>query len=446
MFLAKKHISRRTVLRGVGAAVALPFLDAMVPAQTPLRNTAAVPRSRLACVEMVHGAAGSAPEGLNKHYWSPEKAGRDFEFSYSLKPLEPLREYITIVSGTDARTAEAQAPTEGGADHFRSSAAFLTAAHAKQTAGADISNGISIDQMYAQALGRETRVPSLELCIENIGLNESCGFNYNCIYSETISWASATQAVPMIVNPRLAFEKLFGNVGNTGGVVDQVVPEAERLKRDVGAGDRGRIDAYLDEIRRIELWIELIERDNARAASRELVGAPLGVPDSWEEHVKLMFDLQVLAFAAEITRVTAFKMSHDTSNRVFPLSGVRTPFHSLSHHNEKPETIAEFAKLNRYHTGMLPYFLEKLKNTPDGDGNLLDHSLVLYGSPMGDSNTHNHRRLPILLAGHASGQLKGNLHCVMPEGTPHANTLLTILHKLGLGAQSIGDSTGEVAV
>src|ERR1035438_1571427 len=204
---------------------------------------------------MVHGAAGSTPEGLNKHYWSPEKAGRDFEFSYSLQPLEPLREYITIVGGTDARTAEAQAPTEGGADHFRSSAAFLTAAHAKQTAGPDISNGISIDQMYTQALRRETRVPSLELCIENVGLNESCGFNYSCIYSETISWASATQPVPMIVNPRLAFEKLFGASAPSraqGSVLDTVKPEAERLKRDVGAGDRARIDAHLDEIRRIE--------------------------------------------------------------------------------------------------------------------------------------------------------------------------------------------------
>jgi len=453
MFLTKKHISRRTVLRGMGVTMALPFLDAMTPAQTPLRQTAAVPRSRLACIEMVHGSAGSTPEGLSKNYWSPKQAGADFDFSYSLEPLEPFRDYLTIVSGTDARTAEAHAPTEGGADHFRSSAVFLTAAHAKQTAGPDISNGTSIDQMYAQKLGRKfedaTRVPSIQLCIENFGLNGSCGFNYNCIYSETISWASPAEPLPMTVNPRVAFENLFGAPAGSSAqasVVDKIVPEANRLGRDLGAADRGRLNAYLEEVRGIERRIELIEKYNAGAAARELTAAPLGVPDSWEEHVKLMFDLQVVALAAEITRVAAFKMSRDTSNRVFPESGVRTPFHTLSHHNEKPEMIEEFARLNRYHVSLVPYFLEKLRSTPDGDGNLLDHSLVLYGSPMGNSNMHNHRRLPLFLAGHAGGQLKGNLHCVTPEATPHANTLLTILHKLGVEAESIGDSTGEIAI
>jgi hypothetical protein len=449
MFLTKKHISRRTILRGIGATVALPFLDAMVPAQTPLRKTAAIPRSRLACIEMVHGAAGSTPEGDSKNYWSPKQRGADFEFSYSLEPLKPFREYITIVTGTDARQAEAQSPTEGGGDHFRSSAVFLTGAHAKQTAGADISNGISIDQIYAQKLGQDTHLPSIQLCIENFGLNGSCGFNYSCIYSQTISWASPTDPLPMTVNPRVAFETLCGAASPTparGSVLDGIAPDAARLQRDVGAPDRARINAYLEEIRRIERRIQAIEKHNAGAAARELTAAPLGVPDSWEEHVKLMFDLQALAFAAEITRVAAFKMSRDTSNRVFPESGVKMPFHTLSHHNENSEWIEEFAKLNRYHASMLPYFLERLRNTPDGDGNLLEHSLVLYGSPMGDSNTHNHRRLPLLLAGHAGGQLKGNLHCVMPEGTPHANTLLTILRKLGIEAESIGDSTGEIEI
>jgi hypothetical protein len=453
MFLAKKHISRRTALRGMGATIALPFLDAMTPAQTPLRKTAAVPVSRLACIEMVHGAAGSTLEGASKNYWSPQQAGNDFDFSYSLEPLAPFREYITIVSGTDARTAEAHAPTEGGADHFRSSAVFLTAAHAKQTAGTDVSNGVSIDQMYAQKFGPgsgdATRLPSIQLCIENFGLNGSCGFNYNCIYSQTISWASASEPLPMTVNPRMVFENLFGASAGTpsqGSVVDRIAPEASRFQRDLGAPDRSRLSAYLEEIRGIERRIELIEKHNAGVAARELPAAPLGVPDAWEEHVKLMFDLQVLALAAEITRVSAFKMSRDTSNRVFPGSGVRTPFHTLSHHNEKPEMIEEFAKLNRYHVSLIPYFLEKLKSAPDGDGNLLDHSLVLYGSPMGNSSMHNHRRLPMLLAGHAGGQLKGNLHCVMPEGTPHANTLLTILHKLGVDAESIGDSIGEIPI
>jgi hypothetical protein len=445
MFIAKKHISRRTMLRGMGVSIALPFLDSMAAAQTPLRKTAASPRSRLACIEMVHGAAGSTDEGVGKHYWSPAKDGADFDFSYSLEPLAPFREYITIVSGTDARTAEAVAPSEGGADHFRSSAVYLTAAHAKQTEGPDISNGISIDQLYAQRFGRETPVPSIQLCVENFGLSGSCGFNYSCVYSDTISWASPTAPLPMTVNPRVVFENLFGAAGS-GSILDGIAADRTRLQTNLGAQDRGRLDAYLEDIRGIEMRIQAIEKQNAIARDRKLTAAPLGVPDSYERHVKLMFDLQVLAFAAEITRVSAFKMSRDTSNRVFPESGVKTPFHTLSHHCETPALIAEFAKLNRYHVALVPYFLRRLKETPDGDGNLLDHSLVLYGSPMGDSNTHNHRRLPLFLAGHACGALRGNLHRVCPEGTPHANTLLTMMLKLGVEVDSFGDSTGEIAI
>jgi hypothetical protein len=452
MFIARKHISRRTVLRGIGVSVALPLLDSMVPAQTPLRKTAASPRSRLACIEMVHGAAGSTEEGAGKHYWSPEKDGADFDFSYTLEPLAPFRDYLTIISGTDARQAEALTPAEGGADHFRSSAVFLTAARAKQTSGPDVFNGTSIDQLYAQQFGQDTPVTSVQLCVENIGLNGSCGFNYSCVYSETISWASPTAPLPMIVNPRVAFENLFGAADlavprpAARSILDEIAPDRARLHRDLGPQDRSRLDAYLDDIRAIEKRIQAVEKQNATAPDRELAAAPLGVPDSWEEHVKLMFDLQVLAFAAEITRVSAFKMSRDTSNRVFPESGVKTPFHTLSHHSEDPALIAEFAKLNRYHVGMVRYFLQKLQNTPDGAGNLLDHSVILYGSPMGDSYTHNHRRLPMFLAGHASGALQGNLHRMCPAGTPHANTLLTTIRRLGLETYSIGDSTGEIAI
>lgn len=445
VFIARKYISRRTMLRGMGVSLALPLLDSMVPAQTPLRKTAASPRTRLACIEMVHGAAGSTDEGGNRHYWSPPQEGTDFDFSYSLEPLAPFREYLTIVTGTDARTAEALAPSEGGADHFRSSAVFLTAAHAKQTTGPDVSNGISIDQLYAQRCGQDTPLPSLQLCVENIGLSGSCGFNYSCVYSETISWASPTAPLPMTVNPRLAFENLFGAAAS-GSILDGIAPDVTRLKRDLGAQDRSRLTAYLEDVRGIEMRIQGIEKQNATARARKLPAAPLGVPDSYEQHVKLMFDLQVLAFAAEITRVSAFKMSRDTSNRVFPESGVKIPFHTLSHHSETPALIAEFAKLNRYHVGLVPYFLRKLQQTPDGDGNLLDHSLVLYGSPMGDSNTHNHRRLPLFLAGHACGTLKGNLHRVCPAGTPHANCLLTMMRKLGVEIDGFGDSTGEIAI
>jgi hypothetical protein len=446
MFVTRKHISRRTILPGMGVSLALPLLDSMVPAQTPLRQTAASPRTRLACIEMVHGAAGSTDEGDRKHYWSPAQEGADFDFSYALEPLAAFREYLTIVSGTDALQADAFAPSEGGADHFRSSAVFLTAAHAKQTPGPDVFNGISIDQLYAQRYGQDTPLPSIQLCIENAG-GGSCAFNYNCVYSETISWASPTAPLAMTVNPRVAFENLFRvSRQSNGSILDGIGSDVGSLQKSLGAADRGRLDAHLAEVRSIERRIQAIEKHNALAPHRELGAAPLGVPDSWEEHVKLMFDLQVLAFATETTRVSAFKMSRDTSNRVFPGSGVTQLFHTLSHHSQKPALIAEFAKLNRYHVSMLPYFLGKLKETPDGDGNLLDHSLVLYGSPMGDSNAHNHRRVPLLIAGHAGGEINGNLHRICPPGTPQANCLLTILHKLGVDVANIGDSTGEIAI
>ncbi|HLK64767.1 MAG TPA: DUF1552 domain-containing protein [Bryobacteraceae bacterium] len=450
MFLARKHISRRTLLRGVGVTLALPLLDSMVPAQTPLRRTAAAPRSRLACIEMVHGSAGATDLGTARNYWSPAKEGSDFDLSYSLEPLAPFRDYLTIISNTDARQGDAFVPAEGGADHFRSSAVFLTATHPKQTAGPDVFNGTSIDQIYAQRCGHDTRLPSIQLCIENIGLSGSCGYQYNCIYADTISWASPTTPLPMTVNPRVAFENLFAVPGAQTtpqtSLLDAVTSQASRLKAQLPAADRSRLAAYLDEIRAVERRIQAIERRNATADHRALPAAPLGVPDSWEEHVKLMFDLQVLAFAAEVTRVSAFKMSRDTSNRIFPESGVKNPFHTLSHHSGTPALIEEFAKLNRYHVSLIPYFLRKLQSTPDGDGNLLDHSLVLYGSSMGDSNTHNHRRVPLLLAGHACGQLPGNLHRLCRDGTPQANALLTVMRKLGVDIASVGDSTGEIAI
>jgi hypothetical protein len=447
MFLAKKHLSRRTVLRGMSASLALPFLDSMVPAATPLRNTAATPRSRLACVEMVHGAAGSTDEGSSKHYWSPATDGSDFDFSYSLEPLAPFREYITIITGTDARQADAFAPSEAGGDHFRSSAVFLTAAHPKQTPGPDVLAGTSIDQLYAQRCGQDTALPSIQLSIENLGLSDACGFDYNCVYSDTISWASPTAPLMMMANPRAVFENLFrAGTPTTGSILDSVIPQAARLQSGLGPEDRVRLRAYLHEVRSVEQRIQDIERHNAAARERQLTSAPLGVPDSWEQHVRLMFDLQVLAFAAEITRVSAFKLSRDTSNRLFPESGVRTPFHTLSHHLETPGLIAEFAKLNRYHVSQVPYFLAKLKSTPDGDGNLLDHCLILYGSSMGDSHTHDHRRVPLFLAGHAGGRLKGNFHRICPAGTPHANALVTVLHKLGVDIDRVGDSTGEIDI
>jgi hypothetical protein len=422
--------------------VALPLLDAMVPAQTPLRSTAASPRTRLACIEMVHGAAGSAEGGSGEHFWSPAKEGANFDFSYSLEPLAGFRDYITVVSGTDVRPAEAFAPNEVGGDHFRSSAAFLTATHPKQTAGPDVFNGTSIDQLYARKFAGDTRAPSIQLSIESIDPGGTCGYAYNCAYSNAISWASPVTPLTPVMNPRMVFEQLFGN-GGAGSVLDGM---PAGLRNAVGASDRQRIDQHLGEVRDVERRIEAIERLNAASEERERADAPIGVPDSWDEHVRLMFDLQALAFAAEITRVSAFKMSQDTSNRIFPLSGVKAPFHVLSHHGEKSAEIAEFARLNRYHVGLMAYFLGKLKNTPDGDGSLLDHSLILYGSPMGDSNTHNHRDIPLFLAGHASGAVKGNLHYRSKTATPHANVLLTVMNRLGMGVAAVGDSTGEIAI
>jgi hypothetical protein len=456
MFITKKHLSRRTILRGMGAAIALPLLDSMVPAQTPLSRTAAAARPRLACIEMVHGAAGSTVEGANKHYWSPEKTGSDFEFTQTLKPLEPFREYITVVSDTDLLPAGAWAPKEEGADHFRSSSAYLTAAHPKMTEGADIECAVSIDQIYAQKFGQDTPLPSLQLCIESVDGSGACDYGYACVYADTISWASPTSPLPMTVDPRMAFETLFGDGATpeersarskiNGSILDHLVGRVGQLQKGLGPGDRTRLNDYLDDIREIERRIQKIEKYNSSGEARQLPAAPIGVPDSFEEHVKLMFDLQVLAFMTETTRVSTFKMSRDVCQRVYPESGVKTPFHSCSHHGESPSRILEFAKLNLYHVGTVPYFLEKLKNTPDGDGNLLDHSLVLYGSPLGDSNAHNHKRVPIFLAGHANGQLKGNLHVRCDDSTPMANILLTIMRKLGVEMDRIGDSTGEVAI
>jgi len=456
MYITKKHISRRAVLRGMGATVALPFLDAMVPARTLFAKTVAgAGRTRLACIEMVHGAAGSTAIGLAKNMWSPAEVGRSFDLSpSSLSPLEPFRDHLTIVSHTDVRNAEAFDPKEIGGDHFRSSAVFLTQTRTKQTEGSDVRVGTSLDQLYAQRFGQETPIPSMQLCIENVDQAGGCAYGYACVYTDTISWASPTQPLPMIRDPRVAFDQLFG-VGATPeqraanrradrSILDWITNEVGRLRRDLGPSDRNRLNEYLTDVREIERRIQTIEARNASGEQRDLPGAPIGVPDSFEEHVKLMFDLQALAFAGDITRVFSIKLGRDGSARVYPDSGVKAPFHPASHHGDREDRVAQFAQINKYHVSMVPYFLDKLKNTQDGDGNLLEKSLILYGSPMGNSNVHNHKRCPLFLAGHANGQLKGNLHLKAAEGTPMANVMLTVLHGLGLGdMKSFGDSTGE---
>ncbi|MGE3277933.1 MAG: DUF1552 domain-containing protein [Vicinamibacterales bacterium] len=458
MFITRKALSRRAVLRGMGATVALPLLDAMVPAFAFGRDLAAVrPKSRFTGIEMVHGSAGSTEYGTVNHLWSPSAVGRDFEFTTILEPLAPYREYLTVISGTQCDMADPVSAEEVGADHFRSSAVFLTAAHPKQTEGSDIRNGTSIDQLYAAAHGQDTPLPSIQLCIENLDSSGTCGYNYSCAYMDTISWADPTTPLPMTRDPRLVFEDLFGTGGSAEdranrtrinrSILDSITRDMARLRRDLDAKDTNRLNDYLDNIREIERRIQKIEAYNqSHGPERELPAAPIGVPDSWEEHVKLMFDLQVLAFAADVTRVSTFKMSRDTSNRVFPESGCMTPWHSASHHGERPETIEDQGKINRYHLTLLAYFAEQLKNTPDGDGSLLDNTLVLYGSPMGDGNVHGHRRVPMVLMGHAAGRLEGNTHVLCGDDTPQANILLTSLQKLGMEVDRVGNSTGPIDV
>jgi hypothetical protein len=456
MYITKKHIPRRTMLRGFGAAVALPFLESMAPAMTPLRKTAASPRPRLACVEVVHGSAGSTEWGTENNLWMPSTEGADFEFTPILKPLESFRDYTTVVTMMDCHTADPFTPSEVGADHFRSAAVFLSAAHPKQTMGSDIYNGTTIDQMYAQKFGQDTPVPSIQVCTENEDATGSCAFNYSCVYMQTISWSSPTTPLQMTYNPRMAFEQLFGT-GSTkedraqrrrinNSILDGITHEIARLQSNLNPTDRNRLSSYLDNIREIERRIQAIEAYNRSNPDREIPTAPVGVPDSWEDLTRLMFDLQVLAFTAETTRVSATKLGRDTSNRVFAESGTTTPFHSSSHHGDTPSGIKDFTKINTYHVSLLAEFAQKLKNTPDGDGNLLDHSLVLYGSAMGNSNVHAHKRVPFFLVGHASGAFKGNLHVRCAEGTPQANALLAVLNKLGVDADSIGNSTGMVSI
>ena len=456
MYITNKQLSRRTMLKGVGVTMALPFLEAMVPARSVFGATPGK-KIRLVAIEMVHGSAGSTALGIKKNLWAPAAVGRDFDLSpTSLVSLQPYRDDLTIVSNTDVRNAEAFTAPEIGGDHFRSSAVFLTQTHPKQTQGSDVRAGTSLDQIYAQQFGQDTPIPSMQLCIENVDQAGGCSYGYSCTYTDSISWASPTQPLPMVRDPRVIFDQLFG-VGATPqeraerrsedrSILDWLGTATARLTKDLGAADRARLSQYLDEVREIERRIQRVEAKNSSGEPRELPEAPMGVPDSFSEHVKLMFDLQALAFASDITRVFALKLGRDASNRVYPESGFKGAFHSASHHGEREERILDFQKINTYHVSLVPYLLEKLKNTPDvAGGNLLENSVVIYGSPMGDSNLHNHKRVPMFIAGHAGGRLKGGLHLRAADGTPMANVMLSVLRKLGVeDMQQFGDSTGEL--
>jgi hypothetical protein len=456
-FLNGKPLPRRTFVKGLGATFALPYLDAMIPIGRAASRLAP-DRTRLVAIEMVHGAAGCNELGAKMNMWAPAAAGRQFDLApTALRSLEPYRKHLTIISNTDVRMAEPVTPMEIGGDHFRSSAVFLTQAHPKQTEGSDVKVGTSLDQMYAQRFGQETPIPSMQLCIENVDQAGGCAYGYACVYTDSISWASPSEPLPVIRDPRVAFEKLFGVGGSPEeraarrrtrrSILDFVASEMSSMKRTLGPDDRTRVDRYLEDIREVERRLQRIEARNSSGEPRDLPGAPAGVPDSFAEHVQLMFDLQVLAFAADITRVFSFKMGRDGSSRVYPESGSDRPFHPASHHGGNEKGVKEFFLINKYHVSMLPYFLDKLKSVQEGDRTLLDKTLVIYGSPMGDSNLHNHRRCPLILLGGANGALEGNTHIKAPEGTPMANALLTVAHTLGLNdMKTLGDSTGTLSM
>ncbi len=460
-FLTQKSLHRRTFLRGMSATIALPYLDAMEPAGrfiAKIGTGESAKRTRLVCIESVHGAAGSNAWGASKHLWAPQGLGRDYAFNPdgALISLDPWRKYVNIISNTDVRMAEAFEAPEIGGDHFRSSAVFLTQSHPKQTQGSDLFVGTSFDQIVARKIGQDTPIPSMQLCIENLDQAGGCTYNYACAYTDTISWASPTQPLPMIRNPRAAFDLLFGAGSSNadraarrrdnGSILDWVMGEMSSLKRDLGATDRRRVEQYLENVRELERRIQQVEAKNKSGEERLLPEAPSGVPDSFSEHVKLMFDIQVLAFQSDMTRVFSFKTGRDASSRTFPESGTNKGFHPASHHGGRESAILEFNQINQYHVSMLPYFLQRLKDTSDGDSNLLDETLIVYGSPMADGNIHNHRRCPLILMGGASGMLPGNVHLKAPDGTPMADVMLSLLHRFGIDTPVFGDSVSPFAL
>jgi hypothetical protein len=457
MFLTKKHLSRRSVLRGMGATVALPFLDSMIPAHSVLAKTEAAAvagHTRLVCIEQVHGAAGCSEYGIANNLWNPATTGKNFDISKgSLSPLVPFQKHLTIISNTDARMAEAQTAPEVGGDHFRSSAVMYTQAHPKLTEGSDVRVGVSMDQLYVQKFGQDTPIPSMQLSIEPVDQSGGCAYGYACVYTDTISWAAPDQPLPMVRDPRMVFEQLFGSGGTPEqrtarratdrSILDMLTNQIAGLRKTLGAADRQRMDQYATNLREIEQRISRIEARNTSGETRELPGAPAGVPDAWDEHVKLMFDLQVLAFSSDTTRVFSFKIGRDGSGRMYPGSGVDRGFHDASHHGAAEDRIRQFGEINKYHVSLLPYFLEKLQSTMDGESSLLDKTLLIYGSPMAVGNTHNHRNCPLIMLGHGAGT-EGGLHVKAAKDTPMANVMLTVLHKLGLdNLESFGDSTGE---
>lgn len=443
MIITQKAMSRRTVLRGLGASVALPLLDGMVPAYVALRATAA-PAQRLGIVYV--------PMGAVMENWTPATEGAGFELSPILQPLAPVRDQLLVLTGLDNQPAVAL-PGEPAGGHGRIGAAFLTGVHAKPTEGVDFRAGVSIDQIAGAELGRETQLASLEVGLESTDLAGACDVGYSCAYVNTLCWRSPTTPLPMENNPRAVFERLFGDSDSTDStaratrlrrnrsLLDSVQGAVSDRRRELGAGDQVRLTEYLDAIRDVERRIQLAEAQSDRELP--LFERPAGsIPESFEEYARIMIDLQILAFESDMTRVITFMIGKELSSRTFPELGVPDQHHPLSHHQNKPESLEKLTRVQVFQAGLLAYYLERLRSTPDGDGSLLDHMTLIYGSGMSNSNLHVPLGLPILVAGGGAGTLRGGRHIRYPEGTPLSNLYQTVLSKLGVPVERIGDSTG----
>ena len=449
MFITKKHISRRAVLRGAGVTLALPLLDSMIPAQTPLARTAAATKTRF--------TGRFVPHGMAPGWWIPEGATLDPKnLPTIMQPLANVADQTVIMSGMWSKSAE---PPEGvtGADHWVA-AAYMAAQKPKKATGADIYNGITIDQLIAQKIGQESLLPSLQQAIEDPGANSSnCGEGYSCAYTNSISWASHSVPLPMELNPQVVFERLFGDVqaktpelraarrNQDKSILDSITESLASFKQTLAPHDKQRVEEYADSVREIERRLEIASKSTGQV-SQEGIVVPAGVPDSFDEHIKLQFDLQALAYQADITRVSTMLFARDLTGRSFPASGTNTSFHGGSHHAENPDRIKDYSIINRYHVACLAYFVEKLKSIKEGNGNLLDSTLVLYGTNMGDSNQHLHYDVPHILVGGANGKLKGGRHLAFKTKTvTTGNLMLSILGMYGIQQESIGDSTGPLA-
>jgi hypothetical protein len=445
MMITKKHLSRRTFLQGLGAAVSLPLLDSMVPALAATKSTAAAPVKRLGIIYVPHGADMSR--------FTPKNEGKDFDISPILEPIADFQDQLTVITGLDNKPAMIlEGEPIGG--HGNISGAFLTGVHAKPTEGANVQTGVSMDQIAAQHFASQTQLASLELGLEDTSLSGACDSGFSCSYVNTLSWRTPTTPVPVANNPRAVFERLFGDSDSNdpktrqarnqkhASILDAVSEKVTRLQKELGNSDRSKLTEYLESIRDIERRIQIAEEQSDK--EYPVLERPDGaIPPTFEEHCKLMMDLQVIAYQTDMTRVTTFMISKELSNRTYPEIGVPDAHHQLSHHQNRPASLDKLVKVSQLHMRMVAYFLQKMRDTPDGEGSLLDHSAIMYGSGMGNSNLHDPRDLPVFVVGGGTGELKGNQHLRYPSGTRLTNLYLTLLNKVGVEAESIGDSNGQ---